>query len=292
VTYSSSIQSTWRLVAFIVWALSSTAVQGLLVLVNSRFRHTFPLVVHRGCGWLLNAKAKTSGEPRQNETVPTMFVANHTGYADITVMGTLLRANFVAKAEIKKWPIYGWCARLSNCLFVDRRPRFALKQTEEIRERLRTGNNIIMFPEGTSSDGNRVLSFRSSLFAAADTELDGEQIYVQPVSIAYTELDGLPLGRHLRPLVAWYGDMDIATHLWELIGLGKLGVEVVYHDPVRLKDFESRKALADYCHAVIAAGLSKSLTGHEQPVIFPPEPGRKSKWIPPITPTQTTAPGS
>ena len=285
-TYSSSIRSAWRLLAFVVWALSSTGFQGLLVLFNLKYRHSFPRIVHRGCGWLLSACVKTSGTARQNEDVPTMFVANHTGYADITVLGSLLRANFVAKSEIKKWPIYGWCARLSNCLFVDRRPRFARVQTEAIRDRLRQGNNLILFPEGTSSDGNRVLPFYSSLFAAADTEVNGEQVYVQPISIAYTELDGLPLGRHLRPLIAWYGDMDIATHLWELIGLGKLGIEVKYHEPVRVKDFKSRKDLSEYCHAVIAAGVSEALTGHEQPVIYPPDPARKSKWIPPITPTQ------
>jgi 1-acyl-sn-glycerol-3-phosphate acyltransferase len=286
VTYSSTISSTWRLLSYFVWALTSTSFQGLLVLFKLPLRHTFPRVVHRGCGWLLNARVKTAGAARQNEQVPTMFVANHTGYADITVLGSLLRANFVAKSEIKKWPIYGWCARLSNSLFVDRRPRFALQQTEAIRDRLRQGNNLILFPEGTSSDGNRVLPFYSSLFAAADTELNGEQVYVQPISIAYTELDGLPMGRHLRPLVAWYGDMDIATHLWELIGLGKLGIEVKYHEPVRLQNFASRKDLSDYCHAVVAAGVSEALTGHEQPVIYPADPKRKSKWIPPITPMQ------
>ena len=289
--YSSTIRSTWRLSAYVVWALSCVGIQALLVLFKTRWQDTFPRVVHRGCAWLLSAKAQTSGEPRQYEKVPTMFVANHTGYADITVLGSLLKASFVAKAEIKRWPIYGWCARLSNCLFVDRRPRYALQQTEEIRERLRSGKNLIMFPEGTSGDGNRVLPFFSSLFAAADTEVDGEQVWVQPVTVAYTELDGLPLGRHLRPLVAWYGDMDIATHLWELIGLGNLGVEVTYHDPVRLQDFESRKALSDYCHAVIASGLSTSLTGHEQPVIFPPDPTARSKWVPPMTPKQSPQAG-
>lgn len=283
-TYSSSLSSAWRMGTYIVWVIVATGFQGLLVLFRTNARHKFPVVVHRGCAFLLNARIKTRGKARQDEPVPTIFVANHTGYADITVMGSLLKANFVAKAEIKSWPIYGWCARLSDCVFVDRRPRYALKQTEELRERLRRGRNLILFPEGTSGDGNKVLPFYSSLFAAADTDLDGEQVWVQPVSIAYTELDGLPLGRHLRPLVAWYGDMDVLTHLWELIGLGKLGIEVKYHKPVRLKDFDSRKDMSDYCHAVIAAGLSESLTGHEQPVIFPPERGRKPKWIPPITP--------
>ena len=286
-TYSSTLRSTWRLFAYFVWALSSTSFQGLLVLFRTRFRHTFPLVVHRGCGWLLGAKVTTTGTARQNQDVPTMYVANHTSYTDITVLGSLLRANFVAKSEIKKWPIYGWCARLSNSLFVDRRPRFALEQTEAIRGRLRQGCDLILFPEGTSSDGNRVLPFYSSLFAAADTEVNGEQVYVQPISIAYTELDGLPLGRHLRPLIAWYGDMDMASHLWELIGLGRLGIEVKYHDPVRLQDFKSRKELSEFCQAVVAAGVSEALTGHEQPVIYPPDRKGKSKWIPPFTPIQT-----
>lgn len=298
--YSSPVRSFWRLSTYLVWALSAIAVQGVVVLLRLRWRHAFPLVVHKGCAKIVSARLNIRGEPRNNHIPdpewstggPTLFVANHTSYLDITVLGSLLNANFVAKAEIKSWPIYGWCAQLSGCVFVDRRARFAMQQMKEMKQRLEAGANLILFPEGTSGDGNRVLPFYSSLFSAADTQKDGKQVWVQPVTLAYVELDGMPLGRHMRPHVAWYGDMDIADHLWDLMGLGKVGIDVQFHKPVQLKDFESRKELSDYCRAVIAAGLSEALSGREQPVEYPAGERKKPRFLPPMTPKSTSNPNA
>ena len=130
---------------------------------------------------------------------------------------------------------------------------------------------MILFPEGTSGDGNRVLPFRSALFSAARSQPGEESLVVQPVSIAYTELDDLPLGRYLRPLCAWYGDMDLAPHLWQLAGLGRLTVVVRFHSPVTLAELGSRKALANHCQAEVARGVAAALTGRKP---RPALPGR------------------
>src|SRR3546814_11127808 len=103
--------------------------------------------------------------------------------------------------------------------------------------RLDAGDDLILFPEGTSGDGNAVLSFKSALFSAAARCPQGHPVTVQPVSIAYTRLDGLPLGRYLRPFFAWYGDMELGSHLWHAISLGRVTVVVEFHEPVTLEQF-------------------------------------------------------
>src|SRR3546814_8218171 len=119
--------------------------------------------------------------------------------------------------------------------------------------RLEAGDDLVLFPEGTSGDGNRVLAFKSALFSVAERRPQGEPLTVQPVSIAYTRLDGLPLGRYLRPFFAWYGDMELGHHLWHAIGLGRVTVMVEFHEPVRSEEHKSelqslmRNSYAVFC---------------------------------------------
>src|SRR5205823_4355820 len=113
--------------------------------------------------------------------------------------------------------------------------------------------------EGTSGDGNRVLPFKSALFSVAAAATD--QVIVQPVSIAYTRLDGMPIGRRLRPLFAWYGSMAMAPHLWTLLGLGAVEIVVEFHPPTTLAECGSRKLLAGYCYERVAAGMANALSG-------------------------------
>src|SRR3546814_4926008 len=105
--------------------------------------------------------------------------------------------------------------------------------------RLEAGDDLVLFPEGTSGDGNRVLAFKSALFSVAERRPQGEPLTVQPVSIAYTRLDGLPLGRYLRPFFAWYGDMELGPHLWHAIGLGRVTVMVEFRSEEHTSELQS-----------------------------------------------------
>jgi len=158
-------------------------------------------------------------------------------------------------------PFFGLLAKLQRSVFIDRRPNRAGAQRDEMVARLESGDSLILFPEGTSGDGNRVLPFKSALFAVAGLRPHGKPLVVQPVSIAYTRLDGMPIGRYLRPYFAWYGDMDLLGHLWRALGLGHLTVAVEFHPPVTLEDFASRKALAGHCQRAVADGLATALSG-------------------------------
>jgi len=199
-----------------------------------------------------------------------LFAANHVSYADITVLGSVIAGSFIAKAEVADWPFFGWLAKLQRSVFVDRRVRSTITQRDAISRRLGVGDALILFPEGTSSDGNRVLPFKTALFAAAEHGKGLTPVVVQPVSIAYTRLDGIPIGRLYRPLFAWYGDVDLAPHIWSMIGLGTVEVVVEFHPPTFLSDCGSRKALASYCYARIAGGLAGALFGRPQPMPEPP----------------------
>ena len=152
---------------------------------------------------------------------PALFVSNHVSYLDVTAIGSVVDGSFVSRADVRDWLIFGFLSRLQKTVFIERRPRYARQQLLELSGRLGSGDRLILFPEGTSSDGNMILPFKSTLFAVAETQVDGRSIPVRPISIAYTRLDGLPLGRLLRPIYAWYGDMDFAPTFgssWAMAG--------------------------------------------------------------------------
>ncbi|MEQ8442204.1 MAG: lysophospholipid acyltransferase family protein [Alphaproteobacteria bacterium] len=218
---------------------------------------------HRVVLKITGIEVQVHGTPIRDR--PVMFLPNHVSYLDIPVLGSLLPCSFVSKAEVRDWPAFGWLAVQQRTIFIKRDPRQAANQLQEMRERLEEGGCLVLFPEGTSSDGSRVLPFKSSLLQASTIEFpETGQIEVQPVSIAYTRLDGVPMGRALRPFFAWYGDMELAPHLIDLLGMGSLGVEVVFHDPIRLADTGDRKGLARLAWEKTSDGLADALRGRYQ----------------------------
>jgi 1-acyl-sn-glycerol-3-phosphate acyltransferase len=253
---------------YLAWTLALMPVQAIGLLLRQSWTARFPRFYHRQCCRILGLRVRQIGE--QVSARPVLFASNHMSYADITVLGSLIAGSFVAKSEMATWPLYGWLAKLQRSVFVDRKMRSTAQQRDAIAERLAAGDALILFPEGTSNDGNFVLPFKSSLFSVV---FNREQpVTVQPVSLAYTRLDGLPIGRMLRPFFAWYGDMDLAPHLWRLLGLGVIEAVVEFHQPVAVADFPSRKALAAYCEGRVVAGVSRLLTGREvTPAVMKPQ---------------------
>lgn len=261
-TLGSPVRALGRLAAYVGFTLAVVPVQVVALAFRLPLGTTLPHWYHRHCCRLLGIRVERRG--RQSRQHPTLYVANHVSYLDITVLGSLIRGSFVAKTEVNSWPFFGTLARLQRSVFVDRQALRTADHRDAMGERLRAGNSLILFPEGTSGDGNRVLPFKSSLLAAAETEVPGGPLTVQPVSVAYTMLDGMPLGRWLRPFYAWYGDMSLAGHLWQALGLGRLTVVVQFHPPVSLAEFDSRKALSEHCCQVISRGMADALCGRHR----------------------------
>ena len=181
-------------------------------------------------------------------------VANHGSWLDIFTLNAAQRVYFVSKSEVRDWVGIGWLARATGTLFIDRRAREASNHRDMIGERLAAGHKLLFFPEGTSTDGRRVLPFRSTLFDAFFKAGDAS-LTIQPVTVVYRA----PQGEDPR-FYGWWGDMDFATHLLKVLAAPRQGsVEVTYHPPLRVGDFSDRKVLARRAHALVAGVLERGL---------------------------------
>jgi 1-acyl-sn-glycerol-3-phosphate acyltransferase len=227
----------------------------LAAVVHGRVPPWLKRAWHRGCCAIFGLEIRIHGEPAL--AGGTLYVANHVSYLDIPVLGSVLNVPFVAKGEVAGWPVIGLIGRLGQTLFVDRRSGRAGGQRDALATRLCAGERLILFAEGTSSSGERVLPFKSALFAALMQGDAVRSIQMQPLTISYTRFrGGLTIGHGLRPLYAWYGDMTLLPHIWSALGLPGAEVEVRFHQPVSAADFTSRKALARHAEQEVAKGLA------------------------------------
>ena len=214
-----------------------------------------PRLFHKSLTRALGIRVRCHGRPQRGGGV--MFVSNHISWADIPVLGGVVDAAFVAKSEVEGFALVGWLANLARTVYVERDRRQTIDvQRGAIADRLAMRRNVILFPEGTTGDGVSVLPFKSALFAAA-----GPDAMIQPVTVAYTRLNGLPITRERLPDIAWVGDAELWPHAVAFTALGRVRAELVFHDPVRVADFADRKALSRHCRGVIAAAYERLMRG-------------------------------
>ena len=248
----------WRpaaiLAVFAALTVPLMPLQQLFVWTWPGMARIFPMYYHRLVCRILGVRLKIVGEaPRLG---PTLIASNHVGWLDIVILSAVAPLSFIAKREVNGWPFFGSLARLQRTVFVDRDRRHATGNSrDEMQERLKAGDILVLFPEGTSHDGHEVLPFKSSFFGAAEYE----GVVVQPISIAYSGHRNLPMPRRLLPLYAWYGDMDLAPHLWEALKTGPIEVTVVFHQHLSLSGELTRKHLAIHAEALVREGLVRAL---------------------------------
>jgi 1-acyl-sn-glycerol-3-phosphate acyltransferase len=201
--------------------------------------------------FLMGIRITVTGSPARER--PLLLLSNHTSWLDIPILAAIAPVSFIAKKEVAGWPIVGFLARAQRSVFVDRDRRQATRaHADEVAGRLSTGDIIVLFAEGTSSDGNRVLPFRSALVGAAQRAIDaGGAATVQPVAIAYRRMLGLPLGRQHRPLVAWYGGINLLPHLKRVLSEGGVDVHVVFGPARTLAARDDRKAVTREAGALV-----------------------------------------
>jgi 1-acyl-sn-glycerol-3-phosphate acyltransferase len=249
-----------RGLAVLLWTLPAILVQAACLLAPGHAKVWFARIYWRVFARLIGIRVRVIGVPvKPPDGRSVIYVSNHSSWVDVPVIGGVLDGCFVAKGDVAGWPIIGTIARLGRTVFVSRSRASTGKERDAMRERLRAGDNLILFPEGTSSDGSRVLPFRTSFFAVAEAR-DGENSaqlpLIQPVSIVYDRLGGLPAGRASRPVFAWYGDMDIASHFWRLTQNIGLRSTVLLHTPLDPARFADRKALSQAVWKIVADGAS------------------------------------
>lgn len=247
------------LAGFASLTLPLMPLQQLFVWTRSRYARTFPMHYHRIVARILGIHVKLEGELPHDG--PLLIASNHVSWLDIVVLSSVAPLSFIAKKEVNGWPFFGSLARLQRTVFVDRGRRHKTHHVrDEIGERLKAGDILVLFSEGTSGDGASVLPFKTSLFAAAETE----GVHVRPVTIAYRGHRNLPMTRRQRPFYAWYGDMDLPPHLWEALTTGPIEVTVICHPPLTAHEAGGRKQLAKKAETQVRRSLTRALHGRDE----------------------------
>ncbi|MGA1180794.1 MAG: lysophospholipid acyltransferase family protein [Marivivens sp.] len=197
---------------------------------------------------ILGIGYRTEGQAMKG---PGAIVANHSSWLDIFALNARKRIYFVSKAEVAGWPGIGWLAKATGTVFIRRDPREARLQVQEFIRRLSYGHKLLFFPEGTSTDGRRVLTFKPTLFAAFYADGLRETLSIQPVTVIYRAAEGADPRQY-----GWWGDMDFGPHLLSTLAAARQGsVTIQYHAPVRVAEIEDRKALARLLENKVRAGL-------------------------------------
>lgn len=235
----------------------------LLLWLEHPWRNRLPRYWHKLALRAIGVRVHVHGEPETRR--PLMVAANHASWLDILVLASVVDATFVAKAEVREWPVFGHLARLQRSIFIKREERRQTReQADEMASRLNAGETVVLFPEGTTTDGNRLGDIKSSLFAAAASAAhfapEGA-VNVQPVAVAYTRIHGMPMGHYHRPVVAWPGDVELMPHLLGILKTGALDVDVRFGDTVEVMVGTSRKHVSGFVRDQLRELLEKSLRG-------------------------------
>lgn len=245
----ASLRAAIAVLLIVPATIVGVPVQWLGMRLGFRWSRRLPYLYHRYLNRVLGIRRIVHGAPCADR--PLLLTPNHASWLDITVLSAVLPVAFVSKAEVGGWPLIGTLARLQGTIFVDRTRRHATGAVSAtLAERLGSGEAMALFAEGTSSDGMRVLPFRSALLGAT-IAAESEVVWVQPVAISYARLHGLPLGRASRFRVAWYGDLDLAPHLWGVLKDGAIDVQISFGEPIRVDGAADRKRIAREAEAEV-----------------------------------------
>ncbi len=250
-----------RLAAFLVM----TAALFPLFLSGRLLRHwlghavTFHFSIARGWSRLTLRLCGLRHVVRGTPVRAGALVANHSSWLDIPSLRAVKLIYFVSKSEVRDWPVVGYITHACGTIFIERRRSEAKRQEQTLRERIAADQLLCFFPEGTSTDGLRVLPFKSSLFSVFFLDHEGADLLVQPVTVRYEPPPGAGLP---ASFYGWWGDMYFGAHVWAVMSRSFGGrAEVIFHDPVNPRDFPDRKALAEHCRAAVARGHAAETAG-------------------------------
>ncbi len=245
------IAAVFKGLAFVLWTLLLLPAQLIILkFFDEKYVYKVPVLWHAGICRFFGIRIEVCGEPCSGST---LFIANHISYLDIPATGSVLSASFVAKKEVAGWPVFGALAQLQQTAFIDRNPKTARHGINSVAAMLERGKSIILFAEGTSTDGRQVLPFKSSLLSTVLHENGGSRnVRIQPLTIcllnAATQEE---IDRY-----AWYKpETELAPHLWEFAKGHGATIRLIFHEPLDPSWFSDRKALAAACHGSVIHGL-------------------------------------
>lgn len=222
--------------------------------IISRLSRSFTFLVRA----ILNIKVTVVGEDGQLESGGLVIICNHVSYVDGIVLGSMFPIVFVSKREVKHWPIIGPWKTLCGTIFINRqRKDLVASLVKEMSQKLKQEANIFLFPEGTSTNGERILPFQTAPLAAP---LRNRSIIV-PVTLAYKSIDDEPVTVANRDLLYWYGDMEFVPHFWKLLSLRSIEVIVTIQPKIECSQYKDnsagRKKLAADCYNRVLGKLTE-----------------------------------
>ena len=236
----------------------SIPLQIIFNLVGFKFKKLYPLLFYKIIKLITGIQINYNRTNFNKKKKGVLYIANHVSWFDIICLGTILNARFVAKKEVSRMGIFGFLAKLSNTYFIDNSDKKKISEyNEEIKKKLVQGENFIIFPEGTTSDGNGIKSFKSSMLECVFS--NDKNLCIQPISICYTKKNNLPMGLYMRRNIAWVGDTSMVSAMTNFLATGPITVDLVFHNLMAINYFKNRKDLANYCEVKILDGLNSKL---------------------------------
>lgn len=249
-----------RVVALLPAFAIGLPAQWLALKIAPPLARWMPVIFHRYLLFVLGVRVERDGLADRRR--PMLITSNHLSWLDIVVISSLFPVSFISKSEVGTWPLFGTLARLQRSIFVERQRRTkTVEVNRSIANRLESGDALVLFAEGTTSDGTRVLQFRSALIGAAQAANAATTSYIQPLNIAYPRIGGLPIGRANHPLIAWHGDMDLMPHLSDFLTLPGIDCRVTLLPAKAVDPGSDRKAMTREIEAEIRAAHARALTG-------------------------------
>ena len=254
--------SILRLIFILIFLLSiiafSIPVQVLCNIIGFKLKKIYPLYFYQMIKIVTGININFNKTKFNKKNTGVLYIANHVSWFDIICLGTLLNARFIAKKEVSQMGIFGFLAMLSNTFFIDNENKNKIVEYNYlIQKKLKAGENFIIFPEGTTSDGNCIKNFKSSMLECAFD--NNNEIKIQPISICYSKLNNIPMGIYLRRNIAWVGDTSMVAAMVNFLRSGRITVDIIFHDLMSVNNFKNRKELAAHCEKQILSGLNQSI---------------------------------
>ncbi len=225
-------------------------IQYFFVQTKLKYRIYIPIIFHKILLKILGIKVKLIG--KNVDARPLILAGNHTSYLDIIVLGSIMPICFIAKEDIKHWFLFGFLAKMQNTIFIKRKNYTTLESLNSINKELDNKSAVVLFPEGTTNTGKKILNFKSSLFNLFE---NNSTLRLQNFSLCYTHVNDMPIDNRTRPQISWYGNMNMISHLLNFLKTSCVNATIVFHPMLPLKGLD-RKSIAVSSIKQVKKGIS------------------------------------
>ncbi len=252
------LRSLTKFLLFLLLSAVTIPIQSLVLILNrGRAALFLPWVFQVISARLYGLKITIQGEKPLSHG---LLIGNHLSYLDIIAIGQCFPVSFIAKKEVSSWPLFGLLAVLQRTVFIERKKTKSQEGALSLRDRLTQGHLLILFGEGTSTNGETVRPFKSTLLKSLFSNSAQDTLQVQTFTLILDSVNGVPPHTDAeRDLYTWHGDMTLIPHLWKFGQLSGADLRIIFHAPRDIGAYSDRKALANDCYNECLTGLTQNI---------------------------------